>query len=132
MQQDACDPVVREPVNIAWMARARDLMFPLAEHGHAGVDRSAFHRMPIPHTFKPRLSFSEAFIAVAGAFLRIFLGSLLFAVWGAYSLAAWSAKHGYFWRAAVLLPLLAAFLMSFALMLIAIGTLVRACSPRRP
>jgi hypothetical protein len=114
------------------MARARDLLFPLADQGHAGVDRSAYERLPIPHSFKPRLSFAEALVAVTGAFLRIFLGSLLFAVWGSYSLAAWTSSRSYVWRAAVLLPLLLAFLVSFFLMLLAIAALVRACSPKRP
>jgi hypothetical protein len=121
-----------KPVKTEWMARARDLLFPLADHGEAAVDRSAYERMPIPHTFKPRLSFTEALVAVAGAFLRIFLGSLLFAVWGSYSLAAWTAGRSYLWRTAVLLPLLIVFLLAFFLMLLAVAALVRACSPKHP
>lgn len=87
--------------------------------------------MAIPHTFKPRLSFTEALVAVIGAFLRIFLGSLIFAFWGTYSLAAWFANRSYLWRGAVLLPLFVGFLMSFALMLIGTGALMRACFAKR-
>jgi len=114
------------------MARARDLFFPLAEHAHPGIDRSVHERLPLPHSFKPRLSFTEALIAVTGAFLRIFLGSLIFAVWGAYSLAAWTGIRNYFVRAAVLLPLFAAFLLVFGLMLFAVASLTRAVYPKRP
>ena len=43
-------------------------------------DRPGYERFAIPYSFKPRLSLVEALVASLGAFLRIFLGSLLFAV----------------------------------------------------
>jgi hypothetical protein len=121
----------RAPVNTAWIARTRELLFPLVEHGPAGVDLSGPERLLIPHTFKPRLSFSDALVAVTAAFLRIFLGSLLFAVWGTYSLAAWSGTQSYLLRAAVLVPMFVVFVLSFGLLLLAIASFVRACSPKR-
>lgn len=118
-------------MNTAWLTRARDLMFPMLHHGYAQPDSSVPERMPLPHTFKPRLRFAEAVVAVMGAFLRIFLGSLIFAVWGTYSLAAWSEIRNPFLRAAALLPLFTLFLLTFGAMLAAIGALVRACAPKR-
>jgi hypothetical protein len=115
------------PVKDGWVARTRALLFPLAER----LEETGPARLAIPHTFKPRLTFREAVVAVAGAFLRIFFGSLLFAVWGAYSLAAWTAIRSYIWRLAVLLPLLVIFLLSFALLLVTVSALVRALLPKR-
>lgn len=115
----------------AWVARARALFFPLADPRPAGDDRSIYERFAIPHTFKPQLSFAEALVAAAGAFLRIFLGSLVFAFWGAYSLAAWTAIRSSFWRVAAVLLLFLLFLLSFASLMIAIAVLVRMFWPRR-
>ena len=70
-------------------------------------------------------------VAATGACLRIFLGSLLFAVWGTYSLETWGAIRSYFWRAAALLPLLVLFLLAFAVLMLAISALVRTLSPKR-
>ena len=95
---------------------------------HAG-DGNLYERFAIPHTFKPQLSFAEALIGTAGAFLRIFLGSLLFAVWGAYSLEAWCAIQSLFWRVGALLPLFLLFLCSFTLLMLGISAFVRTVSP---
>lgn|SRR5215472_1022419 len=119
-------------VKSAWIARARALFFRMADSGDPGVDRSAYERFAIPYTFKPQLSFVEALVAVATSLLRIFLGSLLFAIWGTYSLLAWTAVRNYFWRAAALLPLFVLFLLSFAMLMLAISALARTFSPRRP
>jgi hypothetical protein len=98
-----------------------------------GVDpgRSSYERFAIPHTFKPRLSVAEAAIAAGGALMRIFLGSLLFAVWGTYSLLAWNTIPNVFWRAAALLGLVLAFAASLALLLLAVSALVRMAWPQR-
>ena len=56
--------------------------------------REAPERLPLPHSFKPRLTVAEAAVAVAGTTLRILTGSLLFAVWGACSVAVWQSPHG--------------------------------------
>ena len=60
---------------------------------------------------------------------RIFLGSLLFAVWGTYSFLAWNTIHGTFLRVMVLLPLLLLFLLFFALLMIAISAIQKVISP---
>jgi hypothetical protein len=113
-----------------WIAKMRGLFFPLADQADGEKDRSVYERFEIPFTFKPHLSFVEALIATAGALLRIFLGSLLFAVWGTYSLVAWSAIRNPFWRVGTQLPLLVLFLLSFCLLMLAIAALVRTISRR--
>jgi hypothetical protein len=115
----------------AWIAKTSALLLPPPEPGSGLRDRSVNERFPIPFTFKPQLSFIEAVVATAGAFSRVLLGSLLFAVWGAYSLALWTAARSFVWRIGVLLPLFLLFLLSFALLMIAISALVRIISPTR-
>jgi hypothetical protein len=111
------------------MAMARAILFPTIDRGEAEA-RPEFERLAIPFTFKPQLSFSEALVATAGALLRIFLGSLLFAVWGTYSLVAWAAIRSPFWRISVQLPLFLLFLISFSMLMLAIAALVRTISLR--
>jgi hypothetical protein len=86
---------------------------------------SPFERFQIPYTFKPNLSVSEAVAAAAVALLRIFLGSLLFAFWGAYSLAVVTKIQSWFWRAALAVPLIILFVLLFALLMLAITALGR-------
>jgi len=108
---------------IAW---AQALLFP--PPAESAEDRSQHERLAIPHTFKPQLSFPEAVVATIGASLRLLLGCLLFAVWGTYSAFAWSTIRNPFLRIAVELPLLLCFLISFALLMLAIRALVKAIS----
>jgi hypothetical protein len=115
-------------VEKAWIAKVRVLFFPLAARGDGGEDRSKYERLAIPFTFKPQLSFLEALVATFGALLRVFLGSLLFAVWGTYSLVAWTTIRNQFWRVGVQLPLFLLFLLIFALLMLAIAALVRTVS----
>ncbi len=115
-------------VEKVWIAKARGLFFPLAAQSDGGEDRSEYERLAIPFTFKPQLSFVEALIATVGAFLRVFLGSLLFAVWGAYGLVAWTKIRNPFLRVGAELPLFLLFLLSFALLTLAISALVRTIS----
>jgi hypothetical protein len=84
--------------------------------------QAKYERFAIPHSFKPTLSVGEAALAAFAAFLRIFLGSLLFAFCGAYTLSVWSAPYSLFWRVAVAVGMAALFLGSFALILWAIAT----------
>ena len=115
----------------SWITKTSALLLPPTELGDGGGDRSVYERFAIPFTFKPRLSFTEAVIATAGAFLRVFLGSLLFAVWGIYSLVVWTAIRNLFWRIGVLLPLFLLFLLSFALLMLAISALIKMICPTR-
>jgi hypothetical protein len=96
------------------------------------IERSSYERFAIPYTFKPQLSVLEATCAAAVAFLRIFLGSLLFAVWGAYTLLVWSAIHSLPWRIAAVAPMAALFLVSFALLMWGISALLRKLLVPRP
>jgi hypothetical protein len=109
------------------IAMARALLFPTTYGGEEEA-RPEHERLAIPFTFKPQLSFSEALVATAGALLRILLGSLLFAIWGTYSLVAWGAIRNPFWRIGVQLPLFLLFLLSLSLLMLAIAALVRTIS----
>ena len=109
------------------LAKLLDLLIPAANPVDA-KNRSKFERLVLPHDFKPKLSLLEALLAVAGTVLRIFLGSLLFAVWGTYSFMAWTTIDNLFLRVMVLLPLLLLFFLFFALLLIAISAVERVIS----
>jgi hypothetical protein len=115
----------------ATLDKMLDLLVQAPDPVPHGVDRSAYERFALPHAFKPRLSFLEACMAVFAAISKIFLGSLLFAVWGTYSLLAWSTIHSPFLRVIVLLPLLLLFLFSFALVMIGISAAHRSVSHKR-
>jgi hypothetical protein len=95
-------------------------------------ERSSYERFAIPYSFKPQLSLAAAAISAAGAFLRIFFGSILFAVWGTYTFYAWNSLRNVFLRGAALLALLLLFAVSLALLMLAISALVRKCLPRSP
>jgi len=89
-----------------------------------------YQRFAIPYSFKPELSFAEATIAALGAFLRIFLGSILFGVYGWNALVMWNAIRSPFWRAAAIPAMVLVFLVLFALLMAAISALVRKLMPR--
>ena len=55
-----------------------------------GETGSAFDRLAVPHTFQPRMSLAAATFAAVVALVRIFLGSMLFAVWGGCTWALWA------------------------------------------
>lgn len=96
------------------------------------VARSVGERFAIPHTFQPQLGVIQALVGIGGALLRIFLGSLLFAVWGTYSLVAWSAIGNRFSRVAALVALSFLFLLSFTVLMLAISALARKFPCERP
>jgi hypothetical protein len=114
-----------------WTTRARELLLPdpPADQRIARQARSSYERFAIPFTFKPRLSVPAAVIASIGALLRILLGSLLFAVWGTYSLLVWSTVHNPLARAGVLLPLFVLFLLAMALLMFTISAVVGRLAP---
>lgn len=114
------------------LAKLRDLLLlspPTVENDQA-TDRSVYERFAIPYTFKPQLSFWEAVIATVAAFFRIFLGSVLFAFWGAYTLVAWNRIQSNFWHLVVLLLLILLFVVLLVLLMLAITALARALSPK--
>lgn len=91
-------------------------------------------RFRTPRTFNPTLTFPEACVAVAGALVRIFLGSILFAVCGAYIWNAWATIHNPVWRTIVVVLLSVAFVVSFGALMIgiqvAVSGLMRRVDPR--
>jgi hypothetical protein len=111
------------------LEKIRLLMFAAVEQ--PGGNRSAPERLAIPFTFPPRLTFMEAVVAAIGAFLRILLGCLLFAVCGTYTLFAWSTIHNLVLRVVAVLSLLVLFLFSLALLLVTVAFLTRITSPKR-
>jgi hypothetical protein len=114
----------------AFLAKVISRMFPLAHRDDNGGSHGRHQRLAVPFTFKPELRFSEALLGAVAAFLRILLGTILFAVWGALSLAAWSAPRSALLRLGLLLLLLLAFVLASALVLLGIGALVRAALKR--
>jgi hypothetical protein len=109
------------------LAKLLELLIPSADPVD-DKDRSEFERFALPHDFKPRLSFVEAMVSVVTTVTRIFLASLLFAVWGTYSFLAWNTIHRAWLRVMVLLPLLLLFLLFFALLMIAISAIKKVIS----
>ena len=118
-------------MQISWFARARALLFPPAGLDGRVADRSIYERFAIPYTFKPRLSLAEACVAATTAFLRIFLGCLLFAVCGTYALFAWSTIHSLFLRLAAVLAMTFVFLVLFTILMLAASAVTRIVSTRR-
>ena len=116
-------------MKISWTAKLRELLV-VGPASDIDPNRPSYERLAIPHSFKPQLSLGEAAISAAGAFLRIFFGSVLFAVWGAYTLHAWSTIHNLFLRGGAVMLLFILFVGSFALLLLGISGLVRKCMPR--
>jgi hypothetical protein len=116
----------------AGLKKLQAVLFPAAVPDHDIGDRSVYERFALPYVFTPRLSLLQALAATLGALLQIFLGSLLFAVWGAYTILVWPMFRSYFWRVAVLLPMLALFLLLLALVITGIAALVRMVSQRLP
>jgi len=115
------------------LAKLRELL--VFDRNHDSQDdpgRSSYERFAIPYTFKPQLSLAEAAISAAGAFLRILLGSILFAVWGTYSFYAWNSIRNVLLRGSLLLVLLLLFAVSLAALMLAISALVRKCLRRSP
>ena len=87
--------------------------------------RRDYRRFAIPYSFKPELSVGHAVIFTLAAFMRIFLGSILFAVYGWNALVRWNSIQSPVGRVVAIPPLLLVFLVLFALLMAAISALVR-------
>jgi hypothetical protein len=116
----------------SWAGRLRARLFPSIEAAPNSAGRPVYERFAIPYSFKPSLSVGEAVVAAGAAFLRIFLSSLLFAFWGAYSLAAVLRMQSWFWRVLAGAFLIALFLVLLTLLLLAISALARKIRFGRP
>jgi hypothetical protein len=106
----------------ATLYRAADKPMPA---GH----RSIADRFAVPHNFPPDLTVPEAMIRVAGALTRIFLGSLLFAVWGVGAAVTLRDIPNLFLRIAAFIPLLGIFVAALTMLMLAITALVHKISP---
>lgn len=113
------------------LAKLRTFLVPPDNRDAADPARSVYERLAIPHTFKPQLSIAEALISVAGAFLRILLGSILFGFSGAYTILAWNSIRNLFWRVLAVLFLVFVFVISLTFLMLAISALVRMLWPKR-
>ncbi len=111
-------------MNSQLVAKVRTLLLAPVERDQPGT-RPAYQRLAIPHSFKPELSFSEAMIAAFGAFLRIFLGSILFGVYGWNALVRWNAIGSTFWKVVAAPPIILLFLVLLVLLMAAISAMVR-------
>jgi hypothetical protein len=115
-------PIFVQPIVALFTHAAADP----ATTAHA-VDDSSYERFALPYKFQPRLSVPHAIVFALRALLRIFLGSILFGVWGAYTLLAWSSIHNPFVLAVTLVPMFAVFLALLAGVMVGTSRL----SPRR-
>jgi hypothetical protein len=71
------------------------------------------------------MSIAAATFAALVALVRIFLGSMLFAVWGGCTWALWAMIHNPLWRYLTLLPLIAGLLVTMGLLMIGISVCAR-------
>jgi hypothetical protein len=122
--------MISSPENLLNLRTIEALIFPEAgapvQAGRAArTNRSLYQRFAIPHLFQPELTPSQALTAALRAFLRIFLGSVLFAVCGAYSLLLWTKIPNLFLRIAAMITMLALFLVLLGGVLIATTLLLR-------
>jgi len=85
----------------------------------------------VPHTFNPDLTLREALVAVAVAFSRIFLGSLVFALWGVAAWTTYDAIRNPILRTLALLPIVVLFLVSMAALMAAITFVVNRAHRRK-
>jgi len=95
----------------------------------AGV-QPASERFDLPHTFKPRLRFGGACVAVSQGLISIIAGSTLFGVCGATAWMALERIPSLILRVAALIPMVAVFLALLALLIGGISTMFRAIFPR--
>lgn len=91
----------------------------------AAARPSLLARLAPPYTFAPALHPRDALVAVAGTLVRLFGSCILFALWGALSLRAWSSLTGTFWRIVALPPLVLLFAAVFGGFLMAVSALER-------
>ena len=78
----------------------------------------------LPYTFNPGLSLGEAILAVIVAFTRIFLGSVLFSLWGVAAWMIYAAIGNPILGVLAVLPIIALFAISMAALMLAISNLV--------
>ncbi len=111
----------------------RSIFTPIAEFwadpapSEGAADCSVYERFALPFKFQPQLKVSHAFAFALQGLLRIFLGSILFGAWGAYTLLAWTSIPNLFLRTAIMVPMLALFLALLAALMVVTSRM----TPRR-
>jgi hypothetical protein len=81
---------------------------------------SPLEQFALPHQFTPRLSLLGAVVAVMGALARIFLGSLIGALWGVQIWIAIASYHSIVWKSFVVFGLSAGLAASLAALMWAV------------
>jgi hypothetical protein len=69
--------------------------------------QSPLEQFALPHQFTPRLSFYGACVAIIGALTRIFVGSLIGALWGVAIWTTAASAHSIVLRSIVIMLLAA-------------------------
>ncbi len=87
----------------------------------ADEDPDRHSRLHVPFTSPPELSFADAVLATVIAFVRIVVGSLLFAIWGTCTLLAAA-------QIASLVARIAAIVLAFVLFVLLVAALIRVTS----
>ena len=86
---------------------------------------SPFERFRVPYQYQPQTTVAGAGYFALVALVRIFLGSLLFAVWGATIWMVCATYSNTIVRVALVIPLLAGLAITMALLMIGISVCAR-------
>lgn len=86
---------------------------------------SPFERFRVPYQYQPQTTVAGAGYFALVALIRIFLGSLLFAVWGASIWMVCATFHNLTVRIALVIPLAAGLVITMALLMIGISVCAR-------
>jgi hypothetical protein len=78
------------------------------------------------------MSVADATVATVTIFTQIFLGCLFFAVWGTYTMFAWSSIPSHFWRTTAMLPLAILFVVLLGLLMLGISAAASSITKRAP
>jgi hypothetical protein len=95
------------------------------------LERNMHERFATPYVFQPQLTLAEAVIAAGLAFMRIVLGSLLFALCGTGMWMVWANLRNPFLRVIAELPMLTIFVVLFGLLMYSISAVNRAVIGRK-
>ena len=88
-----------------YIRRLRDFVHEAFSHTlTSAAQLGVFEEYSAPHTFQPRLTVREAFIASIAALVRIVLGSMTFAVWGVAMWLTWANAPNLALRILFVLP----------------------------
>jgi hypothetical protein len=82
---------------------------------------SPTEKFAIPYQFQPRLTLWGAFVQVSAALTRIFVGSLIGALWGVQIWMAYASAHSLLWKGFVIFVLTAGLAASLTALMWAVG-----------